>query len=182
MTEPTLDTLTPRLERLEREVRWWRIASGVAAAIFLFVGASPQSPVAGKLVAREFILVDQAGRSRARLGFLSDGPPGLSFVDEQGRVLAHFDVHGLVLQDEQQKTRVGLIRKRDGNPVLAFNDAGAQPRVRLDIDEIDAGLTLFDNKHNVRAVVGAFSVPTAVTAESSLVLQGTDGKVIWRAP
>lgn len=52
MTDPTLHTLTQRLDRLESEVRGWRIVSGPVLAGLLLVGASPSSQVADKLVAR----------------------------------------------------------------------------------------------------------------------------------
>ena len=46
MTEPTVDRLTRRLDRLEQGNRWWRVASGTVLALLVVTAASPAPKVA----------------------------------------------------------------------------------------------------------------------------------------
>src|SRR3990172_2524816 len=67
-----LDGLTRRVERLERENRWWRVGGvfavlGLSALVFL--GATQKAPV--ELRSNRFVLTDKEGRQRASLELLS---------------------------------------------------------------------------------------------------------------
>ena len=72
MTKQSLDALTRRVERLERENRWWRVGGvfavlGLSALVFL--GATRKAPV--ELRSNRFVLTDKEGRQRASLELLS---------------------------------------------------------------------------------------------------------------
>jgi hypothetical protein len=110
MTEPTLDTLTQRLDRLERGLRRWRVLAS-AAWLLLAVGIAinlaavsrvpvrpPESqgstseaeeePAAEEEVrAKSFVLVDDDDAPRAVLALRPDGAPALVFSDAAGKVL-----------------------------------------------------------------------------------------------
>jgi hypothetical protein len=74
MTEPTLDVLTQRLDRLERENRWWRFGAfgTLAAAALLILVLIPQRPAAAPVPslveAQRIVIRDPGGKVRAVLG------------------------------------------------------------------------------------------------------------------
>lgn len=168
MTEPTLHTLTRRLDRLEREAMGWRIAGIVVAAILLFVGASPQSPVADKLVARESILVDQLGHQRARLMSGPDATSAfLGFKDQQGKLRAGVglfstgDPH-VFLADPHGTARVALGFLPDGTPGFFLKDALGKARIALNVGPDGLpGLNLQDEQEKglVGLLVGRDGLP-----------------------
>ncbi len=65
MIEPILDTLTQRLDRLEREVRWWRFGTLGVLLLLAGVGAAPRGTT---LEAERLILRDASGKPRLVLG------------------------------------------------------------------------------------------------------------------
>ena len=73
MNEARLDTLTRRVERLERENRRWRVA-GVCALMLLslvvFLGATAIQKAPFELRSNRFVLTDKEGRQRASLEIL----------------------------------------------------------------------------------------------------------------
>ncbi len=110
MTEPALDTLTQRLDRLERGLRRWRVLAslawlllavgiGVNLAAVSRVSLRPpdsqdstpdaeEEPVAEDEVrAKSFVLVDDDDVPRAVLALRPDGAPALVFSDAAGKVL-----------------------------------------------------------------------------------------------
>ncbi|MFQ5990743.1 MAG: hypothetical protein ACE5K9_12595, partial [Candidatus Methylomirabilales bacterium] len=70
MLDPTLDTLTQRLDRLEGENRWWKTLGSIAVgilALFLFIGAT-ETKVADEVRAERIVLFERAtGRTTAEL-------------------------------------------------------------------------------------------------------------------
>jgi len=94
MTDPTLDVLTQRLDRLERELRRWKVLGGATVVVLGFVlGLGPTSAKPPDEVrAKRFILVGQDGKDRAILGSSLDGWPFLSLFGEEG--LAKLDLEG----------------------------------------------------------------------------------------
>jgi hypothetical protein len=107
MSDPTVEGLTERLDRLERGLRWWRIvgvigwAAMAASVAFGYVlvfrpagepGGEEAQPDAQEFVedevkARAFVLVDEEGRPRAALGMRPDGTPALAFSTEDGHIV-----------------------------------------------------------------------------------------------
>ncbi len=84
MSEPTLDTLTQRLDRLERQARWWRVAgsSTACALVLLMLLGAAQSPK--EIQAKRFTLIDRSGAPAAWLGLDNTGKPFLSLRDDSG--------------------------------------------------------------------------------------------------
>ena len=73
MTEPTLHSLTQRLDRLERERHCWRVASVLLAAIVVaLVSLGAATPPPADLRARSLTILDRSGHSRIRLAVDDD--------------------------------------------------------------------------------------------------------------
>lgn len=82
----TTETITCRLDRLERENRRLRLVGSAALAmlcLIFFVGAK-WSKIAGEVRARTFTLVDKDGKDRAVMAMGADGMPTLALYDQDG--------------------------------------------------------------------------------------------------
>jgi hypothetical protein len=133
-----MERLVRRLERLEREARLWRVATGV-----LLVGVAGLTPlvatsqtVPAQITAKRFVLVDDAGRRRAELHHLDVEPHGstsLDIFDDRGRHSASFNVNqrvgGVHLQDEAEKYRIHMWG--GDRPRLLLTGKDGFPRVML---------------------------------------------------
>ena len=177
-----LMTTEERFERLERELslakrrtRWLSLAvvltvAGLVVGWFdrgAAVGAESQQDALAEVRARAFVLVDATGQRRAALAVFEAGP-------------------GLALYDATGQTRAALAVVEAG-PTLALYDATGQSRAGLRVVEDGARLQLADAAGTPRVTLGAdrTSTPdgkTTIYPESSLLLAGPDGNVIWRAP
>lgn len=111
--------ITQRLGRLEREMRWWRLAAFLAGGslglLALVAAAKPDtSSVPDEIRAKRFVLVDEAGRARAKLDMMGYDHRGrraseLRFLDEEERFDVKLDNRfGLVIADDTGKGRVDL--------------------------------------------------------------------------
>lgn len=210
MTEVTVDTLTQRLDQLERENRWWKRAGSACSlvlALALLSGAAPTT-MPEEIKARRFALVDQRGVTRAILGTDFDSIEHLSQValklfDAKGKQRLYLFVHndgpkdlhsrwtkaGLSLLTEAEKEAASLNIKTDNSTDLLLRDGKSIGRawIRLTQDGKPSVL-LFDENDKLRAAMGHVVLETprieAVTTRpaSSLVLFDKDGKVIWNVP
>ena len=101
MTEPTLDVLTQRLDRLERENRRLKILGVLALLGLISVALMGQAMLsdAPLVEAQTFYVRDKTGKVRAMLG-----ADGLSIMDQSGAVRvvvsAASDSPGLSLRDK----------------------------------------------------------------------------------
>jgi len=133
-------------------------------------------------------LYDEKGKGRAGLTVTKDGP-GLTLFDINGKNRAGLavikDGPGLVLYDESGNARAALGALKDG-PTLALYNENSANRVGLTVTKDGPTLALYDKNGTPRFVAGkmAIEMPDGKTIEypeSSLILYGPDGKVIWRA-
>jgi len=149
-----------------------------------------QAPAVAEVVkARRFEVVDAAGKVGVILG-----SPGLVFCDAAGHTRASLSLGSdgnpdLVFRDAAGQKRVAVFLFRDGSPILVLVDAAGRFRLYLYLNpEGSPSLTLQDKAEHSRAVLGATELETVkieevtMRSESSLVLFGKDGKVIWKAP
>jgi hypothetical protein len=164
MGELSWHVLTRRVERLERESRWWKrlaVVTLVALGVIVLVGAAAskkaQSP--GELRAQRIVLVDKAEQGRAELTMMAENQPGLTLTDDAG------------------KPRLMLTLSKYGEPTLSFADASGMRRIVLSLDLYGTLLRFTDDAGNPRATL---AVPS--TGEPELELLGKDDKVLWRAP
>ena len=163
MIQPSLETLTQRLDRLEQEMRWWKLAGAIvllgASAVVLMGQAMPFPRT---VEARGFAAVDVNGKPRLLMGLGSDGSPTVT------------------LMDRDEKPRVILAVLPDGSPALGFYDQSGKERAALKVLAKHDGapfLILNDKEGKIRAAV-------TVNAEGSpgLALRNEDGKIIWKVP
>ena len=155
-------------------------------------------------------LYDENGKVRVLLSAFKDGP-AISLYNENGYERAALSVlksgPSIWLLDENGKRRV-MLTAIEGSPDLALSDENGKPCAWLDVNKDGPCLSLIDKKDKIRAglavikdspelvlsdengkirfVAGktAIEVPDGKTIEypeSSLILFGPDGKVIWSA-
>lgn len=166
MREPTL---VERLERVERENRFWKVI-GISVmtlmAPALLMGATKPG-VQNEIRARRFTLVNDEGKIRGFLGFSAIGSPTLFL----------FDNPTVTLFDSERRPRARLtggsiesglrLYGKDGNPVIdLYAESGEWPRV-----------SLFDKSQRRRAVLQV--LPDGSPRSE---FRDTGGKIIWSAP
>jgi hypothetical protein len=135
-------------------------------------------------------LVDENGNPRG--GFTDQEEGGALFLDDKyGKAGVALGSQkggaGLVFFDRSGKGRVnlGIV---PGGSVLSLSDENEKQRVLLSEAKVGPSLDLFDENERSRAVFGATSLEnpntgaSENTGPSSIVLFGTNGKTIWRAP
>jgi hypothetical protein len=160
--------------------------------------------------ANEFILEDEMGEVRASLAILGDNPllflfgkngkssaglnivgdnPSLFLSDENDKPLVDLSIckEGpmLKLYDKNGKHRAALVVLKDG-PGLALCDENGEARIFLGVSKEGPSLMLNDEKGTGRFAAGRTGTvtpdgKTIAYPESSLILFGPDGKVIWSA-
>ncbi|MFQ5898418.1 MAG: hypothetical protein ACE5JN_09240 [Candidatus Methylomirabilia bacterium] len=136
MKESALDTVTQRLERLEREVRWWKILGGAAMAVLAVVllAGARGGTVAEEVRARRFIVVGDDGTVRADLSALPNGYVGLR-VHEEGKVAASIGVSkgysALTLRDKDTDAHAWLGVGPNNPPHILLADKDSQRIIEL---------------------------------------------------
>lgn len=148
--------LEARVERLERENRWLKrsvLGAATVIVVGLAVGAEAKR---GNLDAENFVVRDNTGKVRGRLG-LSEGGPVLS------------------LYDTQEKARAVLTVSPSG-PFLTFLNANAAPQIVLSAAPDAQGLVIYDGDRKVRATLAIEQ------KEIALKMWDAGGKTIHRAP
>jgi hypothetical protein len=121
MTDPTLDDLTTRLERLERQGRRWKRTAFVVllgAVALAVMGQAPPHRLPKSLEAEEFVLRDSRGQVRASLG------------TAQGSNSTVLQFHG-----ENGKPRTRITVASDGTSSLEVMDTGDHVRLLLGVRE-----------------------------------------------
>jgi hypothetical protein len=153
MDEPSLETLTQRLERLERDNRRLRrMGGGFLIGLIALLLTAQAVPPARIVEAQHFVVKDGAGKKRAELT-TSDTGPELVFVDTMGRrkaalglalgephlVMFGYDRYGTA---PVQTLRVALTREASS---ISLNDAKGK-QVRISLFDDASGITLTDGR------------------------------------
>lgn len=140
MSEPTMETLSRRVELLERDSRRWRL--GATLGLLLLVGAgllgqAPVVPGAAKAIdAERFNLRDGGGNLRGSFGVTTDGAASLVLYNLAGAHQAGLGVlpdgsASLFLGSPAGRTVAELTLYRDGAPSLVVRDRAGKTRVLL---------------------------------------------------
>ena len=170
MNETTGDNLAKRLDCLERENRSLKRAGtfvilGIAAV--LIMGQAKPRDGAKMAEAERFVLRDESGKVRAKLEVVNE--------------TVVFGVH-----DEDGTVRASLAMVKSGAPSLSLYDKDGNTRAILGYTELETTRTLTKLEDTSTGMVMKYETTRTgkITkrAESSLVLFGKDGKVIWQAP
>jgi hypothetical protein len=145
-----IESLTARVEKLERRSRIW------AGLCVLSLAAAPLLAAAGperRVEAGGFVLRDLRGERRAALVTTADGATALSLRDAKG------------------VERISLAVASDGRPSLTVSDASSHPRVRIALAR-ESSLNFYDRRGKLRAVLGVseygphWTPPRAVETET----------------
>ncbi len=164
-----------------------------------------EGAAAAKVVeAREFRLVDDAGRLRASLSLDPEGRPGLtlwddasksrvelgcssngshlSLVDDAGTYRASLNLAsdgrpGLQTWDEAGKLRSALGHRADDSPGITLLDDTSQSRVELGLPPRGPHLSLVDDAGKLRAWI-AFDPD----GRPGIAFLDGDGLTVWRRP
>ncbi|MFQ5989497.1 MAG: hypothetical protein ACE5K9_06250 [Candidatus Methylomirabilales bacterium] len=162
MNEPTMETLTRRLHRVERENRRLQrigVATLAMIAAVVLMGQAEKKDVPKAIEAESFVVRDAQGKLRAILGVWQDGEVRL------------------LLPDQEQRSRAILAVKPDGSPYLGLYGEDGKRRIGMAVlpDGLALGFAHADGKS--RAGLSVWP-----DGSSTMFLADTDGKVIWRAP
>jgi hypothetical protein len=171
MSEPIMDNLVKRIERLERENRWWRrieslmlvglaglVVMGQAQCNLRKTGANKDGNV---VEATEFVVRDANGKPRAKLTDYS-----LVFTNPDGDELIR-----LSASDNASALTFGA----SGMPTVILS--GCWPQKSPYICVGPTALTLSSTEGNAQLSAGG-----PVELKPSLSVSDKSGKVIWTAP
>ena len=153
MTPQTSDwqALTGRVDKLEKQNRRLKQAGAVAliiaAAVVLMGQASPPRTVE----ANEFVLKDSSGTVRGRFSTYGQNTM-LRLFDANGKSRLWLHVGGLVLWDNEGKTRAALSMNEEETILDLVGTNGSGAHLGMDVDG------------------------------PGLILSDKDNKVLWRAP
>jgi hypothetical protein len=179
MNERSLDGLHARLERLEREVGWWRrvgVAALACAGLFGAVAATVTTNP-DEVKTRRLVITDGEGRGRAVFS-----------VDEADRTR-------LSLADRDGATTADLTVTPGQSAALSVGRAGAQAQLAVtgDAGQLSVGAR-GQRSWLVAAPTGSslglgddpgkaqISLTTSASQSPSLQLADRDGNPVWKAP
>jgi hypothetical protein len=149
-----------RLNRLEREVHWWRLGGilALAGAVVVVAGAMADPP-AKELRTETLRITDRNGKDRIVLTAVP-GVPDMTFLDPGGH------------------TRLTLDIADDNKPVLVISESGnAKGRLTLGIENGSPMLHLYDRDGKKRVMLG---IPKDVGALIRIL--DAEGRVQGRFP
>ncbi len=150
-----------RLDRIERELRRWRLGALAALSLAVIVGtAGALAEHAKDLRVQTLRLVDQQGKERIILT-AEEGIPDMTFLDPAG------------------KGRLTLDITEDRTPVLLFSESGEEKNgLTLGFGEEEGPmLQFFDNKGKKRITIAA-----PPKGKPYLRFMDDQGKLIFRFP
>lgn len=116
------------------------------------VVTTPQAGTADRVVAKEFVLTDDNGNTRARIGMNETGSPCMQLFDRQGHQRAQLrlnedDIPSLRLYDDQGALRsvMGFSLKDQQPKFLLFDESGRGTPLKLEDDEMQLDNYLDDD-------------------------------------
>src|SRR5262245_32843539 len=197
--EVPIDTMERRLERLERDSRYWKAMTTLAIVILsliLLIGAgkSGETSVSNEVQAHACVLVDRTGTPLARLGLLPHGAWGLGFYDQgkKSRIVLSMEGDGsssLSLFGKDGKGSVLLNASSSGAASLRLVDTNWKTRATLATwPDGSPFLQLLDRAGKDRALLRYTEVSATATGElitrpgPSLLFFDQNETVVWHAP
>ena len=179
MRERSLDGLHARLERLERELAWWRRVGVVALAVAGLFGAvaATVTTTPDEVKTRRLVITDGDGRGRAVLTVDDKDRTRLSLTDHDGGVSADVTV------TPGQSAVLSIGRGGAQAQVAATGDSGQisvgarGQRGWLVAGPTGSGVGLGSDQARPQ-----ISLATGPAQTPSLVLSDHEGKAVWKAP
>ncbi len=141
------------------------------------------------VVGPSLVMYDNSGVDRLIVGATPYGM-GHTAKDAEGNMRYELtvwkDKAGLGLMDETYKQAAGLMVTSEWSSV-ELSDKSGEPRAGLLWSDDGPSLELFDKTGRRRVLLGAGNSAApdeaeTIQAESTLLLSGPDGEVLWRAP
>ena len=130
MDQPSLESLSHRLGRLEQENRRLKLAGLLGLTLLASVFLMGQARAPATIQAQEFVIVDRAGTSFGRFGMGEDGLPILTMrgKDDTIRVLVSVYDDGSAIMSLGALpigsiSRLAIGTDEHGNPALVMRDA-----------------------------------------------------------
>jgi len=122
MNESAYASLAQRLDRLEREVKWWKrgIVLSLAAVGALALPAASFTAAPKVVEATRFVLRDDAGKIRATMQAGPGGPFEFTINDASEQRLAQLTQWGLYFYWGSQQARASVFW--DGQPLIYITD------------------------------------------------------------
>ena len=109
------------------------------------------------VTAKQFELVNDAGKTRAFLGFTKANEPIFTLTDENEKPkLSLFMQDGtgvMTLRDQNGKNRVQIYLTKEGMPNIGLLDAKEDPLVELAIESEGNGMVIHDKNGKIRMLV-----------------------------
>ncbi len=182
MSEPTIETLARRLDRVERENRWLKQAGVVALAVIaavVLMGQATESKVAKVVEAEKFVVKDRDGEVRATLGIEKSPHKGVGLellapgAHNFGASLSTgVDGHStLLFSDNGMNVRLSLQTNKDGTSSLYLNQRKGAGGIVL---TSSPAILVSDRKDKTRLFIG-------LEKDESVFLSLSDREGISRA-
>jgi len=141
----SIERIESRLNRLERECRWWRrvfITAVIVGGTTLMMGGAARDQVPKRIEAESFVLKDSTGELRAVLGtWPRSQATYLRFFDEHGRRIdmgteAGYAMIKMFGEGRQQRIRLTAPLRGDGSFLVNGRERDAfLELLRLNEDE-----------------------------------------------
>ncbi|HKW95722.1 MAG TPA: hypothetical protein VJX92_27795 [Methylomirabilota bacterium] len=179
MREQSLDGLHARLERLERELAWWRRVGVIALAAAGLFGAvaATVTTTPDEVKTRRLVITDGDGRGRAVLTVDDNDRTRLSLTDHDGGASADLTVtpgQSAVLSIERAGAQAQVAASGDSGQI----SVGARgQRGWLVAGPTGSGVGLGNDQARPQ-----ISLATGPAQTPSLQLSDRDGKAVWKAP
>jgi hypothetical protein len=179
MKEPSLDGLHARLDRLEREVGWWRrvgvaalACAGLLGAVAATVTTSPD-----EVKTRRLVITDGDGRGRAVFTVDESDRTRLTLADRDGATTADLTVtpgQSAALSVGRADAQAQLAAAGDGGQ-LSVGARGQRGWLVATPNGSSLGLGNEAGRPQI-------SVASGPTQGPSLQLSDRDGNAVWKAP
>ena len=179
MREPSLDGLHARLERLEREVGWWRRVGVAALAGMGLFGAIAATVTTNpdEVKTRRLVITDGEGRGRATFTVDESDRTRLSLTDRDGATSADLTVTpgqsaALTVGRPGAQAQLAAVGETGQLSVAARGQRGW-----LVAAPTGSSLALGNDPGKPQ-----ITVATSPTSSPSLQLSDRDGNAVWKAP
>lgn len=156
-----LESLRDQMDRLEHQLKWFKIAAVVLAVLAMAFALAPRSSAQepGTMRVRQLIVEDAEGRSRVVLGPLDPGKNrrigmrindangverfGVAFMDD-GRMVVGLDAPPGTGNDANRE-RITLVADEKGGAYIRFLDRRTSVVSRMYLDEQDRAWLSFSD-------------------------------------
>jgi hypothetical protein len=153
------DETRRRLDRMERQLRRWRVGGVLALCLAVVAVAGAMAEAPDKELSVETLRIVHEGKERLILT-AKPGVPDMAFLDPKGQTRLTLDIAG------------------DEKPVLAISESGHERgRLTIGIENGSPMLRLYDREGKLRVTMG---IPHEVG--SLIRMLDEDGSVVKRLP